>query len=471
MSAIPSRTRSLRKPAESGSRYDRTHTSDVPEPLTVRPERTSQSPSRLPVKPPTRSARSISTTSRPPSATGSIASNASMRPPPPRANISKPTSAGGLQRSTSNRRANPPAAPEVEPVKKDRSRPPIVTSRHLRNASTSSFSTSTASLIGHGGNVSSHTRTRSSSTLLNSSTTLPPTKRNSVEIPKLQPPTADPQLRKQAFSTYQQHFSPAKNLAPKPHPAAFLAPPSPSKLPSNIAISAETSKLQNELLQLHLLHRDAAQAEKEWKASAKKKLGDRFHSIVDRNQELVQLEVEETGKINALALKKWQDMGTPGWGLEEKIQVLDEVVTGVWNLGESGGKYSRVVRKFERWFRRCQDILEMRANDEGLDGDEVVFLEELDRAWKDDCLGLGRKLETWKDQLRELGTPDDTGSSLSVVVSGTRSLVRGMLAELSTMAQIERDAMRMEVEWIKSMNDDVLDDDTNTPAGAIWRSR
>lgn len=183
------------------------------------------------------------------------------------------------------------------------------------------------------------------------------------------------------------------------------------------------------------------------------------------------MEVEETGKINALALKKWQDMGTPGWGLDEKIQVLDEVVTGVWNLGESGGKYSRIVKRFERWLRRCQDIQEMRANDEGLDGDEVVFLEELDRGWKDDCLGLGRKLETWRDQLRELGTLDDNGSSLSIVVNGTRDLVRGMLAELGVMAQIERDAMKMEVEWIKSMNDDVLDDDTHTLVGAIWRSR
>ncbi|KAG4440214.1 hypothetical protein IFR05_004293 [Cadophora sp. M221] len=466
MSTIPSRTRSLRKASESGSRYDRSNASDALE-SSARPERTSQSPSRLPVKPPTRSARSISTTSRPPSATGSISSNASMRPPPPRANISKPTSTGGLQRSTSNRRSNPPAAPESEPVKKDRSRPPIVTSRHLRNASTSSFSSSSATSTA---NVSSHTRTRSSSTLLNSST-IQTSKRNSVEIPKLQPPSADPQLRRQAFSTYQQHFSPAKSLAPKPHPAAFLAPPSPSKLPSNIAISAETAKLQNELLQLHLLHRDAAQVEKEWKASAKRKLGARFHSIVDKNEELVQLEVEETGKINALALKKWQDMGTPGSGLDEKIQVLDEVVTGVWNLGESGGKYSRVVRKFERWFRRCQDILEMRANDEGLEGDEVVFLEDMDRGWKDDCLGLGRKLVAWRDQLRDLGTPDERGSSLSVVVNGTRDLVRGMLAELGAMAQIERDAMRMEVDWIKSMNNDVLDDNTDTPAGAIWRSR
>jgi hypothetical protein len=240
-------------------------------------------------------------------------------------------------------------------------------------------------------------------------------------------------------------------------------------LPSNIAISAETAKLQNELLQLHLLHKDADFVGNEWRSSAKRKLGARFQSVVAKHDELVHLEVEETGKINAAALKKWQDKGIPGWGLEEKIQMLDEVVTGVWNLGESGGKYARAVRKFERWLSRSQDILEARVHDEGLKDDQVIFLEELDAGWKDDCLIVGRKLEIWKNHLKDLGSPD-SGSSLATVVEGCQRLVRGMQTELNVMAQIERDAVRMEVDWIKSMNDDVLDDDDDRPvAGAIWR--
>jgi hypothetical protein len=301
---------------------------------------------------------------------------------------------------------------------------------------------------------------------LTSSTALRLPTRNGAD--EAQP--SEPKLRRPTFSTLQQHFSPAKSLAPKPHPAAFLVPPSPSKLPSNIAISAETAKLQNELLQLHLLHKDAAQTDREWRASAKRKLGARFQSVVDRNEILVQLEIEETGKINAVALKRWKDLGTLGWGLEEKMQILDEVISGVWILGDSGGKYGRVVRRFERWLTGCQDILEARAHNEGLEDDEVVFLEELDAGWKDDCLVLVRKLESWRDHLKNLGTLD-SGSSLAIVVDGCRSLVSGMLTELNVMALIERDAMSMEAEWIKSMNDDVLDDEHTPVAGAIWRSR
>jgi hypothetical protein len=242
-------------------------------------------------------------------------------------------------------------------------------------------------------------------------------------------------------------------------------------LPSNIAISAEISKLQNELLQLHLLHKDEALVGKQWRASAKQKLNERFQSVVDRNEALVDLEVAELGKINALAFQKWQGVGMPGWGLEEKIQILDDAMSGVWNLGESGGKYARVVRKFERWLGKYQDALELRArNDE--DGDvEILFLEELDASWKDDCLLLGRKLDGWQRHLRDLGSPG-SGSSLGTVVEGCRRLVGGMLTELAVMAQIEREAMNREVEWIKSMNDETMDDDQNaSTAGAIWRSR
>jgi len=197
----------------------------------------------------------------------------------------------------------------------------------------------------------------------------------------------------------------------------------------------------------------------------------RFQSVVKKNGALVQLEAEETGIVNAAALKRWQDLGAPGWGLEEKAQILDEVITGVWNLGESGGKYTRIVRKFERWVSRCQDILEAREHDGGLEDDEVVFIEKLDSGWKDDFLILGRKLEKWRSQLEDLGSLDD-GSSLATVVNGYRSLVHGMLRELAVMAQIEMDAVMMEVEWIKRMNDDVKDDVEDIPvAGGAWRVR
>ncbi len=193
--------------------------------------------------------------------------------------------------------------------------------------------------------------------------------------------------------------------------------------------------------------------------------------MVEKNEELVALEAAEMGKVNAVALQKWQDTGTPGWGLEEKIQLLDEVLTGVWNLGESGSRYTRVVGKFERWLSRCQDVLETHSRDGELLDEDIVFLERLDSQWKDDCSILGRKLQSWADNMKHLGSLE-SGSSLATAVNGCWDLVRGMLMELATMEQIERDALAMELEWIRSMNDDTVENHEDVPvAGAVWRRK
>ncbi|KAM3078855.1 hypothetical protein ACMFMF_003786 [Clarireedia jacksonii] len=453
----------------------------------------STSPSRLPTTIIPRSktiSNGSATSGRPVSKTTSstTTNNGSMRPPSTRTNIIKALpSSSGLTRSASVKNAT---SSGTEPVK-DRSRPPIALNNRFIRTTPPVLNTS-------GTTRPSHQRTRSSTTsattttttnplLTNPATVLRPPSQSSLRSQPLDAPVrarpqslyADPLPRnssssssssKPAFSTLQQHFSPAKNLGPKPHPAVFLAAPSPSKLPSNIAISAETAKLQSELLQLHLLHRDAEHVRAQWRASARKKLGVKFQGVVRRHEELVQREVDAVGKINAAALREWHEigMGTPGWGLEERIQVLDEVLNGVWSLGESGGKYARVVRKFEKWVVRCEGILRDREEEKMLDEEEeIVFIEELPLAWKDECLVLGRKLEGWRDALRDVGTLEQE-STLKSVMDGVRTLVDGMMMELDTMARIESDAVGLEQEWIKSVNGSLEDDDTPT-AGAVWR--
>ncbi len=315
-----------------------------------------------------------------------------------------------------------------------------------------------------------------------------------------------PRLRP-AFNTNQQHYSPAKSLAPKPLISAILAPPSPSKLPANVAASAETARLQTELLQLSLMHRDAAAVDAAWCDSARAKLGQRFRALAEESKELAALERGVAEARNAKALRTWAG-GRPG-ALEEKIQGLDTVLSGLWSLGEPGGKHARVVRRFERWAERADQILAARESHDSDDDDndhgdamllddtgELVLVGELDPTWKDDCAALSRRLDEWRRLLRHLGdvpqAPEDGGdetgppgnapgaapSTLHTILGACQSLVADMLAELNTMEQIERDAVAHEMRWIQSMNG--LDDldgrnhdrhsEGGSRAGAIWRA-
>ena len=283
-----------------------------------------------------------------------------------------------------------------------------------------------------------------------------------------------------AFNNLQQHYSPAKTAASKPLTATYLAPPTPSKRPANVAASAETSKLQAELLQLHLLHRDSAAVDARWRSSAKRKLGERFAALSGASRDIGRRERARAERENLIALRSWAAGGT----LDDRIQALDGVVNGLWTMSEPGGRYARVVRRFERWLDRACEVEDARSSGGGAAGhhfDASLFVGELDAAWRDDCAGLARRLDGWCRQLQEMGGDGDGGGALegpdarlprrsspARMLQAARAMTRDMLAELAAMEDMVREALAREDRWVEDVNRDEGDDDTPR-AGAVWR--
>ncbi|KAK7923975.1 hypothetical protein PG985_006029 [Apiospora marii] len=564
-----SRTRSLRKPATSsaGSTNQKENSKLAPPPSSN--DAGKASPSRLPqVKPLTRSAtttasttasararatnptRSSTASTAAPAASSSSSSTTITTSRPPLSGILP-----GRNGLATTRRASPTTAENTAAAARPLGRTP--TARHAPSASANIRSVSRESAAptqrpSSSGGVSStsttisrsktlgHSRAKSTATGLTAATTLkPPSSRVSNAAPSTvstKPTTRSQTLQargathrasastsaatataatalpaaaqsRPAFNTNQQHFSPLKSQAPKPLTSTFLAPPSPSKLPSNVAISAETARLQTELLQLSLLHRDAGHTAAEWHESAQRKLGARFAELVRAEQALGGRERDGVEARNAAVLVRWgaarastQVVG----GLEEKVQMLDQVVNGVWRFGEPGGRYARVVEEFEDWAGRLQGIMEARRKgdlnsllgsgvDDGDDkgGEEVLFIGDLENRWRDECPGLVRKLEEWRRILRHLGpAPDDNAttttttteeggevggqkSSLAKILEGCTSMVDDMLAELALMEQMVREAVRAEDDWIEAMNKELnLGNEKDAPgdrSAPLWK--
>ncbi|RYC58727.1 hypothetical protein CHU98_g7474, partial [Xylaria longipes] len=291
-----SRTRSIRRPAANNSEPAQT------KPVHGRNGSRTVSPSRLPMRPPTTTTTTTTTTSRTRAPTGLTSRQAS----------------GGSSTKTSTRSAGnangaPAAVKPLGRVQSVRQAPSTTTtsattigrsaSTVARPRSSEGVASAKASRERHMG----HSRAKSTVTSLTTATTLRPlshtpsrsnpspapstasststtTQTTSVSSSRMQtrsqtqharvpsqsqtqharvPSQSQPQshtlaaARRPVFSTNQQHYSPAKTLAPKPLTSTFLAPPSPSKQPVNVALTAETSRLQTELLQLSLLHREA----------------------------------------------------------------------------------------------------------------------------------------------------------------------------------------------------------------------
>lgn len=270
----------------------------------------------------------------------------------------------------------------------------------------------------------------------------------------------------------------------------------------NVAITAETSRLQTELLQLSLLHREAHAVSESWHASARSKLEARFQELVAADEALRTLERDGAEERGLQDLIRWGD-ATPGplsnghkrtksrarretfesdrnrLPLDEKIRLLDQVLNGAWALGEPGGRYQRTVRAFEEWVSRVAEIrvaqqggdLEgLLARSGGREENVGIFVSDLDAsAWKRDHAGLVRVLEGWRRTLAQLGhvaadeettkaKGEDTGiskplSGLARTLGGCHSLVNDMLAELKLMEQIELDALAAEEDWMEQMEE------------------
>lgn len=288
---------------------------------------------------------------------------------------------------------------------------------------------------------------------------------------------APPRLRP-AFSTLQQHYSPSKATGPKAATSTFLAPASPSRRPANLAVSAETSRLQTELLQLHLLHRDAAPTAAQWRASAREQLGRRFAHLCHAGRALAATERALAADANAAALHRWGSRGRP---LEDKVQSLGDIVTQLWDLDQDRAAYDRLLTSFELWLDNVCSLHAARARpDAALPAiGEPLFIEPLDRRWKQEREALVRRLQDFKTRLADiddLPSPSDGGepgaepsSGLERMLDGARTMIHLMLEELAAMEEMESEALAQESDWIQSVNSS-LDHQDRLGAGAIWRT-
>ena len=266
-----------------------------------------------------------------------------------------------------------------------------------------------------------------------------------------------------------------------------------------MALSAEVSRLQAELLQLHVLHRAAAPTRKQWEESARGKLQAKWEHVRAQAKEVQDLEAQVEFERSLDDLLRWgYSPGSGTRGLEEKVAVLDEVLCGAWGLGE---RYERVVRGFEKWVGGVEEVRQSQAeflarfeevDAELLDAD-TLLLPELLPAWHAEHSALSRRLEDYRRKLISLGNvpplpppppppppehpSDKTGeetehppSSLVRILAGCRALVNGMLDELDLMEAVVRDAAEEEMAWVREVNRREDDGEGKArKAGAIWR--
>ncbi|KAF1934144.1 uncharacterized protein M421DRAFT_415194 [Didymella exigua CBS 183.55] len=271
----------------------------------------------------------------------------------------------------------------------------------------------------------------------------PPHTRTMAPPPKPREPVNEEPKKapaRPAFSTLQQHFTPRKTG--KAPTSTFLHP---APVTTNNSLSPELITLQMDLLQLHLLHSDAAEVSKQWEASAKRTLRTKFDEVSSMYQVMLERERSSQEQKNLQALLEWTG-GKASGSLVKHIQVLSGPLHELPSLTQNGGRFQRHVAAFEQWVLWVEEV--RAARQDRVEGD-MGSIEGLGDEWQSENAALMRKLTCFARDMSGLAQPG-AGSSIATIVSCCESLLDGLLEELRTMQTIEVDVVEKEKEWVET---------------------
>ena len=241
------------------------------------------------------------------------------------------------------------------------------------------------------------------------------------------------------FSVRQQHFSPEKAIV------GVSVPDNTSGTYAGVKIVV--TNLQVELLQLHVMHRQAHEVQRQWEESAKRSLGARFADLSGRHAEIKYMMHQQQILLNQLTLAEWCQ-GTPSSRLAEKVQQLSRNLEQMNALLEPDGKYSHILGVFESWLTRAQSVRAGRMSSGERQQQHWNFVDGIGDGWKAEAMVLERELVYCRRELADFGAVR-AASSLGRIISLHQTLITNLLEELDVIQWIESHLINHESAWLE----------------------
>jgi hypothetical protein len=264
---------------------------------------------------------------------------------------------------------------------------------------------------------------------------------------------------KPQFSTYQQHFSPKKALKPpalpmfgrgsdQQHSSTMISETTTNySAPGDetATLLAQTSRLQDELLQLQMIHDSSHFQQKNYLENTMQKFRVQFAALSRDHRALTAQEHTYYRKSNRVALQQWVSEGDlHDYG---KMQTLAQCVQDVSTLTAPDGKLCMAIEQFETWFERMILTSSSRSSGTTLLEYHDILVSPLGQEWHDLVAVLHRKLDHCSQLLNNLGSARE-GSGLAMVLDAHKLFVDNLRQELVYSSAIEEVTLQQEQIWI-----------------------
>ncbi|EMC94667.1 hypothetical protein BAUCODRAFT_556100 [Baudoinia panamericana UAMH 10762] len=234
-----------------------------------------------------------------------------------------------------------------------------------------------------------------------------------------------------AFTTFQQHYSPAKSSLPKPPVPTGRSRKDVSVCdvePSDFVTTVQ----QVELLQLSLLHQASIAVSREYAASANRKLTRKQAKLRKGYGDIASLTYEQQRIADLSTLNAW----CPDFDLlSEQLSVLTRVHSELSDLlHNANSKFMQLLQGFEGWIARSDA--------------QPNAIEPLPPEWHNAHSSLTLRLRSLQRDSAVLppvptnsGDTEDASSSLRTVLGVCSTLLDGSLKELEMMRKLEREIL------------------------------
>ena len=278
-------------------------------------------------------------------------------------------------------------------------------------------------------------------------------------------------LRRPAFNTYQQHFSPQK---PQPVAQSQVKLDDQESGPGSSREAQYTARLQDELLQLSLVHQHSSKSLKEFARSVEQKLELASRKLCEEREVVSALEAKRQRHINALVLLDWlnAEAETPS---ERKIQDLSFCVNELADMCAEGQTIDQVMAEFDQWQRQTYKTIQLQSNDQlnWNDSADMCAIARPGPTWMHKADECSKRLELCQRTLEGLGEAEPE-SGIGTMLVKNRQLTCVLLQKLRT-AQTTVDAVMAHQErWLSSSVGAALDEvsgvGSNAVRRAIWSS-
>ena len=272
---------------------------------------------------------------------------------------------------------------------------------------------------------------------------------------------------KSAFNTYQQHYS-SRKVSASPAPS-LIGKYCRQPKPSEEALSPHLARLQDELLQLSLVHDQSHQTLTQYRDSLYASLQLHFAEVAKEERRIAILEQQQQANDNVHALVQWlgvTDATGPG---HDRIRQFSSCLQDLSALTAPGGQFSQLLQHFEQW------AIEMQAFLEGKAIGAVNTLGGEASSWQQEASSVSSKLRSYQNLLSNQAVRRP--SALADVISTHMQLASAMLEGLDTCIVIRQRLIWQKKVRISDMLNLVISDaqtrhqsEKVTPRQPIWES-